>query len=126
MNKQISLLGIISKWLFIRSAKKTLTYDVHTTVSAHKILADVNNMKISDPPTEDFSKNDWRERLVNSHNDASRLSGILDYYKIKLRQGQAGLLLVNQVRDSKLVMVLAALGKRKKQAVEKSCRRCYS
>jgi mRNA interferase RelE/StbE len=57
------------------------------------------------------------DRLKNPHNESSRLSGMKDCYKIKLRQ--AGFRLVYQVRDKELVVVVVAVGKREKNFVYK-------
>ncbi|PCH96272.1 MAG: type II toxin-antitoxin system mRNA interferase toxin, RelE/StbE family [Rhodobacteraceae bacterium] len=50
------------------------------------------------------------ERLENPHVTASRLSGDKQRYKIKLRQ--AGYRLVYEVRDTEIVVVVIAVGKR--------------
>lgn len=55
------------------------------------------------------------ERLENPHVPASRLSGSANRYKIKLRA--SGWRLVYEVRDSELVVVVIAIGKRDKDAV---------
>ena len=57
------------------------------------------------------------ERLNNPHNPTSRLSGMEDCYKIKLRQ--AGYRLVYQVRDEVLIVIVIAVGKRERNAVYK-------
>ena len=57
------------------------------------------------------------ERLNNPHNSASRLGGMENCYKIKLRQ--AGYRLVYQVRDEVPIVVVIAVGKREKNAVYK-------
>jgi len=57
------------------------------------------------------------ERLIKPHNELSRLSGMKNCYKIKLRQ--AGYRLVYQVRDKELVVVVVAVGKREKNYVYK-------
>jgi mRNA interferase RelE/StbE len=55
------------------------------------------------------------ERLQNPHVPASRLSGSANRYKIKLRA--AGWRLVYEVRDSNVLVVVIAVGKRDKDAV---------
>jgi mRNA interferase RelE/StbE len=57
------------------------------------------------------------ERLKNPRREPSRLSGMKDCYKIKLRQ--AGYRLVYQVRDTEIVVVVVAVGKREKNFVYK-------
>ena len=57
------------------------------------------------------------DRLKNPHNESSRLRGMQNCYKIKLRQ--AGFRLVYQVRDKELVVVVVAVGKREKNSVYK-------
>lgn len=59
-----------------------------------------------------------RERLVNPRVEASRLSGIKDCYKIKLRS--SGYRLVYEVRDSQLVVSVVAVGKRERNLVYKT------
>ncbi|MPY23766.1 type II toxin-antitoxin system RelE family toxin [Shewanella sp. YLB-07] len=49
------------------------------------------------------------ERLENPRVDSSRLSGMKDCYKIKLRS--AGYRLVYQVRDSEVLVSVVAVGK---------------
>ncbi len=55
-------------------------------------------------------KKKLEERLQNPHVTASRLSGNNNRFKIKLRN--AGYRLVYEVRDSELVVVIIAVGKR--------------
>jgi len=57
------------------------------------------------------------ERLEKPHNLSSRLSGMKNCYKIKLRQ--LGFRLVYQVRDKELVVVVVAIGKRERNFVYK-------
>ncbi len=57
------------------------------------------------------------ERLENPRVDASRLSGMKDCYKIKLRS--AGYRLVYQVRDSEILISIVAVGKRDRNQVYK-------
>ena len=63
-------------------------------------------------------KNRLIERLKKPHNEPSRLNGMKNCYKIKLRQ--AGYRLVYQVRDKELVVVVVAVGKREKNYVYKT------
>tara|TARA_R110000868_G_scaffold364037_1_gene626583 strand:- start:123870 stop:124154 length:285 start_codon:yes stop_codon:yes gene_type:complete len=58
------------------------------------------------------------ERLQNPHVEPSRLSGLKNCYKIKLRS--AGYRLVYEVRDSEIVVIVIAVGKRERNAVYKS------
>jgi mRNA interferase RelE/StbE len=58
------------------------------------------------------------ERLENPHIEASKLSGIQDCYKIKLRA--AGYRLVYQVEDNILLVTVVAVGKRERNAVYKA------
>ena len=60
-------------------------------------------------------KNKLEQRLVNPRVPASRLSGQQDRYKIKLRK--VGYRLVYEVRDTELVVVVIAIGKRERNAV---------
>lgn len=57
------------------------------------------------------------ERLGNPRVDSSRLSGMKDCYKIKLRS--AGYRLVYQVRDSEILISVVAVGKRDRNQVYK-------
>lgn len=57
-------------------------------------------------------KNKLAERLVHPHVPASRLHGLPDCYKIKLRA--SGFRLVYQVHDKVLVVIVFAVGKREK------------
>lgn len=61
------------------------------------------------------------ERLENPRVPASRLSGSRDRYKIKLRN--AGYRLVYEVRDSVLVVLVVAVGRRDRNAVYKAAER---
>ncbi len=63
-------------------------------------------------------KNKLAERIVAPKVESSRLSGMQDCYKIKLRG--AGYRLVYQVRDSELVVSVIAVGKRERNAVYKA------
>ncbi len=58
-----------------------------------------------------------KERVQQPRVESSRLSGMKDCYKIKLRR--AGFRLVYQVRDKELVVSVVAVGKREKNLVYK-------
>ncbi|XOV78011.1 MAG: type II toxin-antitoxin system RelE/ParE family toxin [Aestuariibacter sp.] len=58
-----------------------------------------------------------RERLSNPRVESSRVNGMQDCYKIKLRS--AGYRLVYQVRDTELVVSVVAVGKRERNQVYK-------
>ncbi len=58
------------------------------------------------------------ERIEEPRVESSRLSGMQDCYKIKLRS--AGYRLVYQVRDNELVVSIVAVGKRERNAVYKT------
>ncbi len=60
-------------------------------------------------------KKKLEERLENPHDPASRLSGNKNRFKIKLRN--AGYRLVYEVRNSELVVVIIAVGKREANTV---------
>ncbi len=70
-----------------------------------------------DSTVRDIFKKRLIERLKDPRNESSRLSGMKDCYKIKLRQ--AGYRLVYQVRDKELVVVVVAVGKREKNFIYK-------
>ena len=55
------------------------------------------------------------ERIKNPRVESSRLNGMQDCYKIKLRS--AGYRLVYQVRDEELVVAVIAVGKRERHHV---------
>ena len=57
------------------------------------------------------------ERLSNPKIESSRLNGMKDSYKIKLRK--AGYRLVYQVRDLEVVVSIVAVGKRERNSVYK-------
>jgi mRNA interferase RelE/StbE len=59
-----------------------------------------------------------KERLINPRVEASRLSGMKDCYKIKLRS--SGYRLVYEVRDLQLVVSVVAVGKRERNLVYKA------
>ncbi len=58
------------------------------------------------------------ERLESPRVESTRLSGLRDCYKIKLRS--AGFRLVYQVRDEEVVVSAIAVGKRERNAVYKA------
>ena len=58
------------------------------------------------------------ERLVQPHVPAARLSGHKNRYKIKLRS--AGYRLVYEVRNSELIVLVVAVGRRDRNAVYKA------
>ena len=58
------------------------------------------------------------ERLKKPCKESTRLSGMKDCYKIKLRR--AGYRLVYQVRDKELIVSVIAVGKREKNQVYKA------
>ncbi len=70
-----------------------------------------------DSTVRDIFKKRLIERLKEPRNESSRISGMKDCYKIKLRQ--AGYRLVYQVRDKELVVVVVAVGKREKNFIYK-------
>lgn len=62
-------------------------------------------------------KNKLAERLENPRVPSAKLAGHPDRYKIKLRS--IGYRLVYEVRDSQLIVVVVAVGKREGNAVYK-------
>lgn len=58
------------------------------------------------------------ERLSNPRVPSAKLSGHQDRYKIKLRS--VGYRLVYEVRDSQVIVVVVAVGKRERNAVYKA------
>jgi len=58
------------------------------------------------------------ERLENPRVPSAKLAGHPDRYKIKLRS--VGYRLVYEVRDSQLIVVVVAVGKRERSAVYKA------
>jgi mRNA interferase RelE/StbE len=58
------------------------------------------------------------ERLMNPRIPSARLSGYKERYKIKLRS--VGYRLVYEVRDSELIVIVVAVGKRERNAVYKA------
>ena len=68
-----------------------------------------------DSNTREQFKSKLTERLSNPRVPASKLSGHKDRYKIKLRS--VGYRLVYEVRDSEVIVIVVAVGKRKRNAV---------
>ena len=60
-------------------------------------------------------KNKLGERITNPRVPSAKLNGHPDRYKIKLRS--SGYSLVYEVRDSQLIIVVVAVGKRERNAV---------
>jgi mRNA interferase RelE/StbE len=58
------------------------------------------------------------QRLEHPRVESARLGGMRDCYKIKLRS--AGYRLVYQVRDAEVVVSVVAVGKRERNAVDKT------
>ena len=71
-----------------------------------------------DKSVRDQYKKKLQERLLNPRIPASKLTGQHDRYKIKLCN--IGYRLVYQVFDTKLVIVVVAVGKRERNAVYKT------
>ena len=70
-----------------------------------------------DGNTREQFKAKLTERLTNPRVPASRLTGHKDRYKIKLRS--VGYRLVYEVRDSEVIVIVVAVGKRDRNAVYK-------
>lgn len=73
--------------------------------------------KLDGSVREQFKKK-LSERLVSPRTLSAKLSGHPDRYKIKLRS--TGYRLVYEVRDSQLIVVVVAVGKRERSAVYKA------
>ena len=71
-----------------------------------------------DSGTREQFKKKLAERLVSPRVPSSMLGGHKDRYKIKLRS--VGYRLVYEVRDSELIVVVVAVGKRERNAVYKA------
>ena len=69
------------------------------------------------PSVKEQFKKKLVERLENPRIPSSKLSGVKDRYKIKLRQ--AGFRLVYEVKDEIVTVVVVAVGKRERNAVYK-------
>jgi len=63
-------------------------------------------------------KRKLKERLNKPHVKASKLSGMKNCYKVKLRS--SGFRLVYEVRDSELIVSVVAVGKRERNRVYKA------
>jgi len=72
--------------------------------------------KLDGPVRKQFASK-LKERLRDPRIESSRLSGMSDCYKIKLRR--AGFRIVYQVRDNELVVSVVAVGKRERNFVYK-------
>ena len=72
--------------------------------------------KLDSGVREQFKKK-LAERLLNPHIAASKLSDQKARYKIKLRH--VGYRLVYEVRDTELIVLVVAVGKRERNAVYK-------
>lgn len=86
-----------------------MTYELRFRTSALKEWR-----KLDGTLREQFKKK-LQERLEHPHVPASALSGMLDAYKIKLRQ--SGYRLVYTVEDAVVTVTVVAVGKREKNAV---------
>ena len=73
--------------------------------------------KLDKPVREQFKKK-LEERLITPRVPSAQLSGQKDRFKIKLRQ--VGYRLVYEVRDSKVIVFIVAVGKRERNAVYKA------
>ncbi len=74
-----------------------------------------------DATVREIFKKRLAQRLKNPCVPSSRLSGMKDCYKIKLRQ--SGFRLVYQVRNRELIVVVIAIGKREKGAIYRKARK---
>lgn len=71
-----------------------------------------------DAQTQDQFKKKLAERLAAPHIPASKLSGAKGRYKIKLRS--IGYRLIYEVRDTEVIVVVVAVGRRDRNAVYKA------
>ncbi|MGN6207445.1 type II toxin-antitoxin system RelE family toxin [Asticcacaulis sp.] len=71
-----------------------------------------------DANTRQQFKKKLAERLENPHVPAAKLSGAKDRYKIKL--ASIGYRLVYEVRDSEILILVIAVGRRDRSAVYKA------
>lgn len=71
-----------------------------------------------DNSVRDLFKQKLAEHMQNPRVPTARLSGQQDRFKLKLRSG--GYRLVYEVRDSEIVIVVVAVGKRERNAVYKA------
>jgi mRNA interferase RelE/StbE len=74
-----------------------------------------------DNATREQFKSKLAERLQNPKIPSARLHGAKERYKIKLRN--AGYRLVYQVKDSELLVLVVAVGKRERNEVYKAAER---
>ncbi|MBL4910783.1 MAG: type II toxin-antitoxin system RelE/ParE family toxin [Alteromonadaceae bacterium] len=88
-----------------------MTYELVFKQDAHK---EWNKL---DPTIRVQFKKKLIERLENPRVESSRLNGMKDCYKIKLRK--AGYRLVYQVRDLEILISIVAVGKRERNAAYK-------
>jgi mRNA interferase RelE/StbE len=88
---------------------------------SYKLLFKTDALKewksLDNPIRKQFLKK-LKERLINPRVESSRLSGMKDCYKIKLRS--SGYRLVYEIRDSQLVISVVAVGKRERNLVYKT------
>ena len=82
-----------------------------------KVAAKKEWDKLDSTIREQFKKK-LVERIESPRIESSRLNGMQDCYKIKLRS--AGYRLVYQVRDEELVVSVVAVGKRERNHVYKA------
>jgi mRNA interferase RelE/StbE len=88
-----------------------MTYELVFKQDAHK------EWKKLDSTIRTQFKKKLVERLSNPRVESSRLNGMKDCYKIKLRK--AGYRLVYQVRDLEIIISIVAVGKRERNSVYK-------
>lgn len=81
----------------------------------------LNEWRKLDPVTRDQFKKKLSEHLESPRVPSARLHGVKDRYKIKLRN--AGYRLVYEVRDSDVLVLVVAVGKRERNAVYKAAER---
>jgi mRNA interferase RelE/StbE len=78
----------------------------------------LNEWRKLDPSLREMFKKKLAERLETPHVPSARLAGSLDRYKIKLRS--VGYRLVYEVRESQVIVIVVAVGKRERNAVYKA------
>jgi mRNA interferase RelE/StbE len=74
--------------------------------------------QLLDAPIKAQFKKKLAKVLIDPRIQASKLSGMKDCYKIKLRS--SGFRLVYEVRDAELIVSVIAVGKRERNSVYKS------
>ncbi|MDI6747158.1 MAG: type II toxin-antitoxin system RelE/ParE family toxin [Rhodocyclaceae bacterium] len=89
-----------------------MTYELGFVVDALK------EWRKLDTSIRDQFKKKLGERLENPRVPSAKLAGHPDRYKVKLRS--VGYRLVYEVRDSQLIVVVVAVGKRERSAVYKA------